>query len=163
MCTETQSACLPACLPGGPCCTCKHRRVMGSSHMLRASPGRLGRVYATGSRRRCVYACAFLCVFMNRACSKGRGTDETKYSDYFHVACSLISACVCVCCLATWKHLVPCGLDSTGIVSRCVCVFWTHCLFVAEPSSFHMRVLLCCLIMRKRTICVLCHYLGFVV
>lgn len=59
VCTETQSA---HCLPSGPCCTCKHCRVIGSSHMLRAGPGQLGCVYASRSGRVCLCACILACV-----------------------------------------------------------------------------------------------------
>lgn len=48
-----------ACLPLGPCCTCKHRRVMGSSRTPRASPGQPGCVYASqcGQHLKCVCVC----------------------------------------------------------------------------------------------------------
>lgn len=61
VCIETQSASLPALRP---CCTCKHCRVMGSVHMLRASPGQLGCVYASQSGPCwCPYVHAFFCDF----------------------------------------------------------------------------------------------------
>lgn len=50
-----------------------------------------------------------------------------------------VRVCVCACCWATWKHLVQHNHGSSGIVSRCVCVFWPHCLFECGPTSLHVN------------------------
>lgn len=72
---------------------------MGSSHMLRASPGQLGCVYLSESGRRwgvfmCMHSCVCLCI---RNCSKRQSLWRLEYNDHLDVAHTLICAsCVCV-------------------------------------------------------------------
>lgn len=148
VCVQRHS--LLPCLPRGPCCTCKHCRVMGSSHMLRASPGQLGCVYASLSGLCvCVYMCAFLCVCLwIRGCSKG--TLESEYDDYFDVPCILICAWECVCVCLVLGHVEASGSRQPRLqwnsLQMCLCVLAPLYDSANAPAfkslNFHVCVIL---------------------
>lgn len=112
--------------------------------MLRVSPGQLGCVYASQCGRHwSVFVCVCVCILVCVRCRSNReGLNIIMIistRNGFVRVCARVSAC----CWATWKHLVQHNRGSSGIVSRCVCVFWPHWLFDSELTSLHVNHLHC--------------------
>jgi len=85
--------------------------------------------------------CVCVCVFMEkRKADCGSQIIRLSRRGTYFIVC----VCVCTCRWATWKHLVHTH-GSSGIVSRCVCLFWPHCVCIEtnQPAWKYLFLISC--------------------